>query len=318
MLARIVAASVSGRWIVLGFTVAFLALGAVLVANIPIDAFPDLTNNQVVVTAEAPRMPPSEIDQLVTFPLGSSLMGIPHMQVVRSMSKLGLVMVTIIFDDSVSTYFARQLVNERLQQARSRLPDGVQPVLGPLATAFGEVYQYTVDGPMPLMDRKTLHDWQIRYDLRALPGVSEVNSWGGETRQYTIQPDTAALQKYSLTTNDLYLRVKENNENFGGGFINYGTEQYTVLGLGRARNETDLANTVVLARAGVPVLLKDVARVGIAAFPRQGAVLRDGNGETVAGMVIQLKGENGLRVIERVKNEIGLLGLPDQGLGHAC
>ena len=157
--------------------------------QIPIDAFPDLTNNQVVVITECPSMSPGEVEQLVTFPIETALMGMPRTEGVRSISKLGLSMVTIVFDDSVNTYFARQLVNERLQQVRSRLPEGLQPSLGPAATAFGEVYQYTVEGALSLMDRKTIQDWQIRYALRTVPGVNEVDTGvdsAGNTRSRWI------------------------------------------------------------------------------------------------------------------------------------
>ena len=310
MLAKIISFAVSARWLVLGAAVVFVILGGLVVARIPIDAFPDLTNNQVVVTTEAPAMPPTEVDKLVTFPIESSLMGLPHTEVVRSTSKLGLSMVTIVFEDSVDPYFARQLVNERIQQARSRLPQGLEPTLGPLATAFGEVFQYTIDGAESVMDRKTLHDWQLRYQLRSVPGISEINSWGGLTRQYNIQPDPNALQRYGLGLHDLVTRLQVNNMNFGGGFINYGDEQYTVLGLGRTMDEHQLGDIVLLSKSGTPVLLRDVASISIGSTPRQGSVSRDGKGETVAGMVIALKGANGLRVIENVKREIRSLNLP--------
>jgi cobalt-zinc-cadmium resistance protein CzcA len=302
--------AIENPWAVLAATAIFIAGAGYVAWRIPVDAFPDLTNNQVVITTECPAMPPGEVDRLVTFPLESALMGLPKTEVVRSMSKLGLSTITVVFDDAVNLYFARQLVNERIQQAQSRLPAGLQPSLGPVATAFGEVYQYTVDGPLSLMDRKLLHDWQLRYMLRTVPGVTEVNSWGGESRQYEIQPDPNALQRYGLTMHDIVVRVQENNANFGGGFLDAGSEQITMLGRGRASNEADLGNVILLARAGTPVFLRDVAQIKIAAIPRQGAVLRDGRGETVSGMVIQQKGENGLQVIERVKSAIAAYHLP--------
>jgi len=302
--------AIDNRWTVLAATAIFIAAAGYVAWRIPVDAFPDLTNNQVVITTECPAMPPAEVDRLVTFPLESALMGLPKTESIRSTSKLGLSMITVVFDDAVNLYFARQIVNERIQQAQSRLPAGLQPALGPVATAFGELYQYTVDGPVPLMDRKLLHDWQLRFALRTVPGITEINSWGGETRQFEIQPDPNSLQRYGLTMHDLIVRVQENNSNFGGGFLNSGAEQVTMLGRGRAANETDLGNIVLLARAGTPVFLHDVAQVKVAAYPRQGAILRDGKGETVSGMVIQQKGENGLQVIERVKAAIAAFRLP--------
>src|SRR5215218_2113570 len=187
MLNRIVDFALDNRWLTLAALGLVIAGSILVAARIPIDAFPDLTNNQVVVITECPGLSPSEVEQSVTFPIETAVMGLPSTQSVRSISKLGLSTVTIIFEDHVNTWFARQMVNERVQEVRSRLPDGLDPSLGPVATAFGEVYQYTVEGPQTLMDRKTLHDWQMRFQLRTVPGVNEVNSWGGETRQYTIE-----------------------------------------------------------------------------------------------------------------------------------
>lgn len=311
MLNRLIEASLHHRLLVAVLLLAVIIAGVVVMLRIPIDAFPDLTNNQVVVITECPAMPPLEVESRVTFPIETALMGLPRTLEIRSTSKLGLSMITVIFEDQVNTYFARQLVNERVQEVRSRLPVGLEPSLGPVATAFGEVYQYTVDGAgMSLMDRKTLHDWGLRFQLRTIPGVNEVNSWGGDTKQYIIEVNPDALQRYGLTLRDVFLRVQDNNENFGGGFIQHLDQQYTVYGLGRAASLEQLGKTVLLARSGVPVLLSDVARIVPGAMPRQGAVLRDGHGETVSGMVIALKGANGLDVIERAKEKFAGLHLP--------
>jgi cobalt-zinc-cadmium resistance protein CzcA len=282
-----------------------IVLGLWALARIPVDAFPDLTNNQVVVITEAPGMAPAEVEQLVTFPIEAAMMGLPRKEQVRSISKLGLSIVTIVFEDSVDVYFARQLVNERLLEVRGRIPDGLEPTLGPVATAFGEIYQYTIDAEnTSSMDLKTLQDWQIKYQLRAVPGISEINTWGGETRQYQIVVDASRLRSYGLTLRDVFERVRDNNENFGGGFIEHGSEQYTVRGVGRARSAQELGQIVIASQAGTPVFLRDVADITIGAMPRQGAVTRDGKGETVAGMVIMLKGENGKNVIEVVKAQL--------------
>jgi heavy metal efflux system protein len=230
---------------------------------------------------------------------------------VRSISKLGLSMITVVFDDSIDIFLARQLVNERIGEAQGRIPAGLQPVMGPLSSVFGEAFQFILrSSSVSLMDLKTLLDWRLRFDLRAVQGVSEVNSWGGETRQYVIEVDPAALRRYNLTLHDVLIRVTENNANFGGGFVEHAEQQYTILGLGRASSEHDLANIVVLAQSGVPVLLGDVARVAVAPMPRQGAVMHDAKGEAVAGMVILLKGADARRVIESVKTRIASLRLP--------
>ena len=311
MLNRIIDLALDNRWLTLAL-VTLMILGSLFVAfRIPIDAFPDLTNNQVVIITECPGLSPSEVEQSVTFPIESAVMGLPSTQGVRSMSKLGLSIVTIIFEDQVDTWFARQMVNERVQEVRSRLPEGLEPSLGPVATAFGEVYQYTVEGPQTLMDRKTLHDWQMRFQLRTVPGVNEVNSWGGDTRQYTVEVDPISLRRYGLTIRNVFERLRDNNRNFGGGFLEHAAEQYTVRGLGRANEIEDINRIVLTAHGGTPVLVRDVARVHVGAVPRQGAVLRDGKGETVSGMIIMLKGENGLRVIDRVKERLAKLRLPE-------
>jgi cobalt-zinc-cadmium resistance protein CzcA len=311
MLKRIVDFHLEHRFIVLAGVLGIVAAGVFSMMQIPVDAFPDLTNNQVVVITQCPGMAPADVEQLVTFPIETSLMGIPKTEEIRSISKLELSIVTVILDDSVNTYFARQLVNERLQEARTRMPEGVEPGLGPVATAFGEVYQYTLEGSgHSAMDLKTIQDWQIKNQLRVVPGVNEINTWGGETRQYHIEVDPSRLQGYGLTLRDVYDRVRENNENFGGGFIEHSSEQYTVRGIGRPRDERDLEQIVLTARAGTPVMVRDVAQVKAGPMPRQGAVLRDGRGETVSGMVIMLKGENGKRVIERVKERLAAIKLP--------
>jgi cobalt-zinc-cadmium resistance protein CzcA len=236
-------------------------------------------------------------------------MGMPKQQQVRSLSKLGLSMVTVVFDDDVPTYFARQLVNERLQQVATSLPKGIQPVLSPPSTAFGELYQYTLTGSgLSPMELKDIQEWEIKPQLRTIPGVSDVNTWGGETKQYQIKVDPALLQQYGLTLKDVATRVAENNTNFGGGYIEHAYEQYTLRGLGRTASVGEIGNIVLLANQGTPVMLHDVAQVMIGPAPRQGAVLR--NGEAISGMVIMLKGENGKHVIELVKQKIAGLHLP--------
>src|SRR6266704_2784683 len=308
MLNRIIDFTLAYRWLVLIGILILLAGGGYALYTIPVEAFPDLTNNQVVVVTDAPSLPPREVEQLVTYPIERSMLGLPNKEEVRSLSKLGLSMVTRVFDDSVPMYFARQLVSERLQQISSLLPQGVQPVLGLPSTAFGELYQYTISGPMNPMELKDLHEWVIKGQLRTIPGVSEINAWGGQTKQFQIVVDPALLEQYGLTLHDVATRVEENNTNFGGGYIEHASEQFTLIGSGRAINTDDLGNIVLTAKDGTPVLVRDVAELRVGAAPPEGATLR--NGETVSGMVIMLKGENGKRLIERVKERIAGLRLP--------
>jgi cobalt-zinc-cadmium resistance protein CzcA len=300
------------RWLVMAALVGVIVLGVYVALTLPIDAFPDLTNNQITVITEAGPMSPTEVESQVTYPIETALMGIPRTLQLRSISKLGLSIVTIVLEDSVDLYFGRQLVNERLREVRGRLPQGLEPTLGPVATAFGELYQYTIDNPnVTLLDRKTIQDWVIRPQLRTIPGISEVNAWGGETRQITVEVDPEALVRYGLTARDVVTHLEASNTNFGGGFVNQNAEQFTILGLGRFRTVEDIGQVVLSERAGVPVLVRDVAQVRIEGALRQGAVLRDGQGETVCGMAIMLKGENSRAVIDRVKARLASLRLPE-------
>src|SRR6266516_109292 len=302
MLNRIVDFTLKNRWMVVAAVIGLVTAGGWALFTIPVDAFPDLTNNQVVVVTEAPLMPPSEVERLVTYPIEVALLGLPKQIEVRSLSKLGLSMVTVVFEDSVPAFQARQFMNERLQQVSASLPQGITPVLSLPATAFGELYQYTLEGNLSSMELKDIEEWQIKNQLRTIPGVSDINSWGGESKQFQVKVDPQRLAQYGLSLHDVATRIEENNTNFGGGYIEHASEMYTLRGSGRATTPQDLGNIVLMANQGTPVLLRDIAEVAIGAAPRKGAVLR--NGETISGMVIMLKGENGKRVIEAVKKKL--------------
>lgn len=313
MIERLISFALKQRFITLSLVGALIAAGFYSLYTIPIDAFPDLTNNQVTIITEATGMAAGEVEAQVTFPIEGAMLGLPKTEEVRSISKFGLSLITVVFEDSVNPYFARQLVNERLNEAKTRIAAGLEPGLGPVATAFGEVYQYTLEdqrkdgSPNSVMELKTLHDWFIKLQLRSVPGVGEINSWGGETQQFQVLVDPAKLLKYGLSLHEVFNRVAENNSNFGGGYIEHRAEQYTVRGVGLLQNPGDIENIVVRANVGTPVFLRDVAEVSPGAMQRQGAVSRDGTGERVAGMVIILKGENGKSVAERVKKKIAEL-----------
>jgi cobalt-zinc-cadmium resistance protein CzcA len=301
---RFVAAALRQRPFVLLALAAAVATGVVAWREVPVEAFPDLTNNQVVVVTEAPGLAPVEVEQRVTYPIETALMGAPGATEVRSLSKFGLSMITVVFEDRVPVYFARQLVSERLAEARGRIPAGLEPTLGPVATAFGEIYQYLIEGDADAMDKKTLHDWEVRPRLRSVKGVSEINSWGGLTKQYHVIVRPRRLERYGLSLRQIVQAVADNNASFGGGFVEHRSERFTVRGSGLARGVEDLRRVVLASVEGVPILLGDVADVGEGPMPRSGAVTRDGRGETVAGMVIMLKGENARDVAARVKDRI--------------
>ena len=312
---RFVGAATGQRPLVLLFVVALAITGVAALWNLPVEAFPDLTNNQVVVITEAPSLGAPEVEQRVSYPIETALMGVPDAEEVRSVSKFGLSLVTVVFDDRVPMYLARQLVTERLTDVRGRMPAGLEPTLGPPATAFGEIYQYVVTGDDP-MANKTTHDWDVRNRLRSVPGVSEINSWGGLTKQFQVVVRPEALEEYDLSLREVFQAIGDNNRSFSGGFIEHRDERYTVRGVGLLTGVRDLERVVLRADGGVPVLLADVGEVEVAAMQRSGAVTRNGEGEVTSGMVVMLKGENALEVSDLVKARIDeiLPGLPP-GMG---
>src|SRR5690606_70842 len=284
---------------------ALVVTGVVAFRDLGVEAFPDLTNNQVVVITEAPGLAAPEVEQRVTYPLETALMGLPDTTEVRSVSKFGLSLVTIVFEDDVPVYFARQLVGERVNEARDRLPEGVTTSLGPVATAFGEIYQYLVEGSdEDALDLRAFHDWEMRTRLRAVPGVGDVNSWGGRSRAFEVLVDPSRLESFGLTLHDVVDALSTNNQSFSGGFLESRGERLTVRGLGLLTGVDDIAGTVVRTRTGSAVRVRDVADVRVGALPQEGAVTRDAKGQTFSGMVIMLKGQNGRDVAEAVKLEI--------------
>jgi cobalt-zinc-cadmium resistance protein CzcA len=296
--------------------VALLLVGAGWRAyeRLPIDAFPDVTNIQVTVISQAPTLSPLEVEQLVTYPIEQAVAGLPHSTEVRSLSKFGLSMVTVVFEDGTDVYFARQLVMERIISARSELPDGVRSAMGPISTGLGEVFQYTLESDeRDLMELRTLQDWVLRPILRTVPGVAGVDSFGGFVRQYHVVADPPALQRYGLTLGELAEAVEANNGVAGGAYVERGGEQFVVRGDGWVRGIEDLRQVVVAYREGVSVLLGQVARVEIGHEIRQGAISRDGDGERVAGIVLMLKGASGRDVVAGVKEklEVARTSLPD-------
>ena len=306
---RVVAGALRQRLFVLLCLAALVATGVAAYRDLPVEAFPDLTNNQVVVVTDSPGLAATEVEQRVSYPIETAVMGVPGAQQVRSISKQGLSIVSIVFDDAVPVYFARQLVGERLTEARGRIPDGLDPMLGPVATAFGEIYQYLLEGDaVDTMTKKTLHDWDIRTRMRSVPGVSEINSWGGLTQQFQVVVDPRQLNRFGLSLHEVFQAIADNNASFGGGFIEHRSERYTVRGVGLAQTADDIANIVVSAVEGTPIYVRDLAQVTLGAMPRQGAVTRDGKGESVAGMIIMLKGENGKTVAERAKARLEEIG----------
>ena len=314
MLDRINHFVLNHRLIVIVGAVVLMGAGVYAWRTLPIDAFPDVTNVQVMILTEAPGLAPVDVEQQISFPLELAMQGLPDVLQIRSLSKAALSQVVIVFEDRVDTYFSRQLVFERLQSAKEALPEWAEPEMGPISTGLGEIYQYTLESrehsPMEL---RTIQDWMIAPQLRALPGVNEVNSFGGFVKQYHVLVDPNRLLKYGVTLRDVLEALENNNANAGGDFIIKGWEQAYVRSLGLIETIADMENIVLEASDGTPVYLRDVAVVKVGPETRQGAVTRDGKGEAVAGMVIMLKGENSKVVVDEVKKTIPSVqaGLPE-------
>jgi cobalt-zinc-cadmium resistance protein CzcA len=294
------------RLLVICLTLLLVGIGTWSALHLPIDAVPDITNTQVQVNTNAPSLSPLEVERQITFPVEVAVSGLPRVQQVRSISKLGLSQVTVGFEDGVDIYFARQLVQQRLEEAQAEIPPGFgTPEMGPISTGLGEIYQYTVETPnKDLTEARTIQDWQVKQILRTVPGVAEVNSFGGLEKQYQvlIQPD--ALLKYGLTLRQIQDAVAANNLNRGGGYITKSAEQYAVRGIGQVQNVEQIKNIVLTSKAGVPVKVKDVAEVRIGSALRQGAETKDGQGEVAGGIVMMLMGSNSRTVVESVKARV--------------
>jgi cobalt-zinc-cadmium resistance protein CzcA len=290
------------RGIVLVGAILALIAGVIAWTRLPIDAFPDVTNQQVMILTEAEGLGPLDVEQQITFPIETVMGGLPHVRSVRSLSKTALSQVVIVFEDRVDTYFARQLVFERLQLVRESLPPGAEPELGPISTGLGEIFQYTLESDVrDLTELRTLQDWMVAPRLRTLAGVNEINSFGGLVRQIQVLVDPEALLKYDLTMREVVAAVAENNANAGGGFLVREWEQENIRSVGLFGSDRDVLDIVLASKDGTPVYVADVAEVVEGHMTRLGAVSRDGKGEVVAGTVIMLKDENSKEVVERVK-----------------
>ncbi len=294
------------RLLVLLATLLLTAGGVAAWRSLPIDAFPDVTNNQVMVLAKAPGLAAVDVEERVSFPIEQAMRGLPRVRQVRSLSKAGLSQVVVVFEDGTDTWWTRQVVFERLGAAREALPPGVVPELGPISTGLGEIFQYTLESERHSpMELRTLQDWIVAPLLEPVAGVNEVNSFGGEVKQYQVLVHPDRLVKYGLSIREVTDALERSNGNAGGGVLVNGWEQTYLRGVGLLRDIPDIERVVLKAQDGTPVYVRDIADVEIGAEPRQGAVTRDGKGETVAGMVIMLKGENSKDVVTRVKDAIG-------------
>ncbi|MEX2208313.1 MAG: CusA/CzcA family heavy metal efflux RND transporter [Myxococcota bacterium] len=308
MLERILRFSVEQRWLVLGATLALAGFGVWNAVRLPIDAVPDITNVQVQVIAEAPGFSPLEVEQRISFALETALAGIPRLEYTRSLSRYGIAQITAVFFDGTDIYFARQLVSERLQEAREALPPGVTVALGPIATGLGEIFMYVVEAdpavrgpdgkPYGPTELRTLHDWVVRPQLRAVRGVVEVNSIGGFEREFEVTPRPADLLAYSVSLHDVVEALARNNANVGAGFVERNGEQLLVRFPGQLSALEEIGRVVVGQGPSSPIHVDDVADVRIGAALRTGAATKDG-GEVVLGTIFMLIGENSREVARR-------------------
>jgi cobalt-zinc-cadmium resistance protein CzcA len=309
---RLIERSLRHRALVLVGVAALVGLGVWSVLRIPIDAFPDVTNIQVEVLSTAPGMSPPEVERFVTYPVETAMRGLPRLDQVRSVSKAGLSVVTVVFEDGVDIYFARQIVLERLIEARERVPEGTEIAMGPVSTAMGEVYQYTLAGTRPtglaeqeyLTQVRTVQDWILAPLLKSVPGINEINSFGGYIKQYHVTVDPEKLLSYDLTLGDVADALRRNNLNVGGNILERGEQQYLVRGIGLLQSVEDIGAVALKSVAGTPVLVRDVAEVRIGQAVRQGGAVKDGKGEVVGGVAMMLRGANGRDVVRAVEGRV--------------
>ncbi|SCX52804.1 efflux RND transporter permease subunit [Nitrosospira sp. Nsp1] len=322
MLSLIVRAMLKQRLIVVVVALALIGAGVRASTKLSVDAFPDVTNVQVQVATEAVGRSPEEIERLVTVPVEIAMTGLPGLVEMRSLNKSGLSLITLVFTDETDVYFARQLVMERLLGVAGKMPPGITPMLGPVTTGLGEVYQYNLIHPdddkraltpEELTERRTIQDWVVRPLLRAVPGVAEINSMGGFVKQYHVLVNPDRLRHYDLTLAQVDRAIASNNANASGNILPLRAEQYLIRGVGLIQTLDDIRNIVVKERDGIPVFVRDVARVEFGAEVRQGAMIKGGYTEAVGGIVMMLRGGNAKEIVGRVKekvaeiNERGLL-----------
>ncbi len=311
MLQKIIRFSLKHRWFILLFTLVLALYGVYNFQKLPIDAVPDITNVQVQINTEASGYSPFEVEQRITFPIELAMSGLPNLDYTRSLSRYGLSQVTVVFKEGTNIYFARQLINERLQEVKNKLPPESETSLGPISTGLGEIFMYTVTNKKDLPEQKrfnptelrTIQDWIIKPQLRNVEGVAEVNTIGGYAQQFHITPDPAKLMRYNLSLTDVVEALQRNNANVGSGYIERNGEQNLIRVPGQVKDIPDIENIVVANFEGTPVRIRDVAEVALGKELRTGAATEDGQ-EVVLGTVFMLMGENSRTVSERVAEKM--------------
>lgn len=292
-------------------TLVLIAWGIWSAGRLPIDAVPDITNNQVQVITLAPTLASQEVEQLVTYPIEQSLANLPDLNEMRSISRFGLSVITVVFEDDIDIYFARQLINEKLKEAESKIPQGIgTPELAPVSTGLGEIYQYVIrpkkgsEDKYTAMDLRTMQDWIVSRQLYGTPGIAEINSFGGLVKQYEVAVDPGKLRSLNITIPEIFSALQKNNENTGGAYIDKKPNAYFIRGIGLVTNLDDIRKIVIKTVNGIPVLIRDVADARLGSAVRYGALTYNGEKEAVGGIVMMLKGANSADVVSRVKKKM--------------
>ena len=298
MLDNIIKFSIKNKLIIGVMTLLLIIWGVWSATKLPIDAQPDITNNQVQVITLCPTLAGQEVEQLVTFPVEQSIVNLPDVEEIRSISRFGLSVVTVVFKDEVDIYFARQLVNEKLKEAEEQIPEGVgTPELSPVSTGLGEVYQYILhpkkgsEDKYTAMDLRTMQDWIVARQLYGTPGIAEINSFGGLLKQYEVSVNPDRLRAMDVSISEIFSALETNNQNTGGAYIDKKPNAYFIRGVGLVNTLEDVGNIVVKNISGVPILVKDVAEVRFGNAIRYGALTYNGEVDAVGGIVMMLSGE---------------------------
>ena len=315
MLDKIIAFSIKNKFIIALMTLALIVWGVWSATKLPIDAVPDITNNQVQIITVCPTLAGQEVEQLVTYPIEQSIANLPDLEELRSISRFGLSVITVVFDDKVDIYFARQLINERLKEAEAKIPKGVgTPELAPVSTGLGEVYQYIIhpkkgsESKYTAMDLRTMQDWIVARQLYGTAGIAEVNSFGGQLKQYEVAVNPDRLIAMGITIPEIFVALEKNNENTGGAYIDKKPNAYFIRGVGLIGSFDDIKNIVVKTNPnGIPILIKDVAEVHLGSAVRYGAMTYNGEVDAVGGVVMMLKGANSADVVSRIKDKMSTI-----------
>ncbi len=311
MINQIIRFSIQNKLIIALFTLSLIITGIWSLSKISLDAVPDITNNQVQVITQAPNLATEDIEQFVTYPVELAMANLTGVKEIRSISRFGLSVVTIVFEDDMGTYLPRQLVSEKLREVEETIPaDFGKPSMGPISSGLGEIYQYTLEvspemkGKYSTSDLRTIQDWLIRRQMAMIPGVVEINAFGGDIKQYEVAVDTDELKAIGLTITDVFTALEKNNQNTGGAYIEKDHYANFIRGEGLARGLKDIEDMVIQNQNGLPITIKDVAKVRYGKAVRYGAFTKDGQGEAVGGMVLMFKGANSNEVVKTVKNRI--------------